>query len=163
MLPIEYEKLCFPFISLSFCRLIILVGSGVTFDLHAGVHCHTNSFINILLILHQSYNFIRFEPLLWFQGQVVKSKTGAIIFEVPWLKMIVWVMGVLRRTVVGDWCFNNLCGSHLQSHLSPVTQMIIFYQSMLLLGSNHFLIHWEYVSIYKHLELNLVREGLYKL
>ena len=64
MLPIEYEKLFSPFISLSFCGLIILVGSGVTVDLHAGVHCHTNNFINILLILHQSYNFIRFEPLL---------------------------------------------------------------------------------------------------
>ena len=64
VLPIEYEKLCFPFVSLSFFRLIILVGSGVTVDLHAGVHSHTNNFINILLILHQSYNFIRFEPLL---------------------------------------------------------------------------------------------------
>ena len=34
---------------------------------------------------------------------------------IPWLKMIIWVNGVLRRTVFGDWRFDNLCGSHLQS------------------------------------------------
>ena len=33
----------------------------------------------------------------------------------PWLKKIIWVIGVLRRTVVSDWRFDNLCGSHLQS------------------------------------------------
>ena len=33
------------------------------------------------------------------------------------LKMIIWVNGVLRRTVVGDWRFDTLCGSHLQSSL----------------------------------------------
>ena len=43
MLPIGYEKLCFPFISLIFCTL--LVGSSVTVDLHASVHCHANNFI----------------------------------------------------------------------------------------------------------------------
>ena len=43
MLPIEYEKLCFPFTSLSFYRL--LVGSGVTVDLHASVHCYSNNII----------------------------------------------------------------------------------------------------------------------
>jgi len=43
-----------------------------------------------------------------------------------------------------------------------VTQMIIFNQGILLLGSKPFLIYREY-SICKHLELNLVRKGLYKL
>lgn len=33
----------------------------------------------------------------------------------PWLKMIIWVIWVLRRTVVWDWRFDKLCGSHLQS------------------------------------------------
>ena len=33
--------------------------------------------------------------------------------NIPWLKKIIWVMGVLRRTVVSDWRFDNLCGSHL--------------------------------------------------
>ena len=37
--------------------------------------------------------------------------------NIPWLKMIVWVTGILRRTVVDDWCFDNLCGSHLRSYL----------------------------------------------
>ena len=35
--------------------------------------------------------------------------------NIPWLKKIIWVIGVLRRTVVIDWRFDNLCGSHLQS------------------------------------------------
>ena len=37
--------------------------------------------------------------------------------SVPWLKKILWVIGVLRRTVVSDWRFDNLCGSHLQSQV----------------------------------------------
>ena len=32
---------------------------------------------------------------------------------VPWLKTIIWVIGALRRTVVRDWRFDKLCGSHL--------------------------------------------------
>ena len=32
----------------------------------------------------------------------------------PWLKKIIFVIGVLKRTVVSDWRFDNLCGSHLQ-------------------------------------------------
>ena len=35
----------------------------------------------------------------------------------PWLKSIMWVTGVLRRTVVGNQRFDNLCRSHLQSSL----------------------------------------------
>ena len=37
--------------------------------------------------------------------------------NIPWLKKIIWVIGVLRRTVVSDWHFDNLCGSHLQSQV----------------------------------------------
>ena len=39
----EYVKLCFPFISLSFCRL--LVGLAVTIVLHASVHWATLIFL----------------------------------------------------------------------------------------------------------------------
>ena len=38
--------------------------------------------------------------------------------KTPGLKIIVWVTGVLRRTVFGDRRSNNLCGSHLQSQLT---------------------------------------------
>ena len=31
---------------------------------------------------------------------------------------MIWVTGVLRRTVVSDWCFDNLCRSHLQSQVT---------------------------------------------
>ena len=58
MLPIEYGKLCFPFISVSFCRF--LVGSGVTVDLHASVHCHTNNFI-CSYYCNIKASFIRFD------------------------------------------------------------------------------------------------------
>ena len=37
--------------------------------------------------------------------------------DIPWLKKIIWVIGVLRKTVVSDWHFDNLCGSHLQSQV----------------------------------------------
>ena len=45
---------------------------------------------------------------------------------------------------------------------TPVTQMTIFTQGILLLGSKHFVTHWEY-CICKLLELSLVRKGRYKL
>jgi len=32
--------------------------------------------------------------------------------------MIIWVTGVLRMAVVGNWRFDNLCRSHLQSDLT---------------------------------------------
>ena len=35
-----------------------------------------------------------------------------------WLKKIIWVIGVLRRTVVSDWRFDNLCRSHLQTQVA---------------------------------------------
>ena len=34
--------------------------------------------------------------------------------------MIIWVTGVLRGTVVGDWHCDNLCGSHLQGKSGAV-------------------------------------------
>ena len=39
------------------------------------------------------------------------------MISILWLKKIIWVTGVLRRTVVSDWCFDNLCRSHLQNQI----------------------------------------------
>ena len=36
--------------------------------------------------------------------------------SISWLRMIIWVTEVMKRTVVGDWRFDNFCGSHLQGH-----------------------------------------------
>ena len=47
----------------------------------------------------------------------MESRTLDNIINKPWLKKIIWVTGVLRRTVVIDWRFDNLCGSHLQSQV----------------------------------------------
>ena len=46
-----------------------------------------------------------------------ETKIWATIKRVPWLKNIIWVIGVLRSTVVSDWCFDILCGSHLLSQV----------------------------------------------
>ena len=85
----------------------------------------------------------------------------------PWLKKIIWVIGVLRRTVVSDINVSTTCAKaifrvtcgvtwlwrRLPQRLSkrqslttvllrtPITQIFVFNQGMLLLGSNHFLIN----------------------
>ena len=38
---------------------------------------------------------------------------GEAVLNLLWLKKIIWVIGVLRRTVVCNWRFDNLCRSHL--------------------------------------------------
>ena len=43
-----------------------------------------------------------------------------------WLKKIIWVIAFLRRTVVSDWRFDNMCGSHLLS----LTLMTLFHLSL---------------------------------
>ena len=39
--------------------------------------------------------------------------------------VIVRVSVVLKRTVVGDWRFDNLCGSHLQSQVESSCQSMM--------------------------------------
>ena len=41
------------------------------------------------------------------------------------MKKIIWVIGVLRRAVVGDLCFDNLCGSHLSESSDTYSQLKI--------------------------------------
>ena len=45
------------------------------------------------------------------------NQNDVALYYTPWLKKIIWVTGVLRRNVVGDWCFDNLCQSHLHSQV----------------------------------------------
>ena len=52
-----------------------------------------------------------FRNLFFKEGWLRDSKLW------PWLKKIIWVIWVLRKTVVCDWRFDKLCGSHLQSKL----------------------------------------------
>ena len=40
--------------------------------------------------------------------------------------VIVQVRVVFRKTVVGDWCFDYLSGSHLQSQVKSGRQMMVF-------------------------------------
>ena len=43
--------------------------------------------------------------------------------------MIIWVRVVFRKIVVGDWCFDYLRGSHLQSQVKSRHQMMVYYPS----------------------------------
>ena len=47
-------------------------------------------------------------------ANIILSKQVSPRSNIPWWKKMIWVIGVLRRTAVGDWRFDNLCGSHLQ-------------------------------------------------
>ena len=58
-------------------------------------------------IIHDDFNQAFSRVRKWFEPRS----------SIPWLKKIIWVIGVLRRTVFSDWRFDNLCGSHLQSQV----------------------------------------------
>jgi len=60
-----------------------------------------------------------YQILIWIiTSKIITTVTIIIIIIIiPWLQKIIWVIGVLRRTVVGDWHFDNPYGSHLQGHL----------------------------------------------
>jgi len=60
---------------------------------------------------------------------------SSITCKLPWLKKIIWVIGVRGRTFVSDWRFDNLCGSHLQSH-------VYFHLEL-----SHWLHYWKMVAI----------------
>ena len=68
------------------------------------------------LVKSESYSSLNYFRIL-SQLQNIYSFHGDVPSTIIhlWLKMIIWVIGVLRRTVVGDWRFDNLRGSHLDS------------------------------------------------
>ena len=77
-------------------------------------------------------------------GFVIDGLSDERFLTVPWLKKIIWAIGVLGRTVVRNWRFDNLCRSHLQSQLVVIP---FFNQDMLLLGSNRFLVFLTFIHI----------------
>ena len=61
--------------------------------------------------------------------QIFMFSQTPYISDMPWLKVIIWETGVLRRTVVGDWFFYE-CGSHRQSRVeTSVANKSPFYDS----------------------------------
>ena len=88
-----------------------------------------------------------------------------------WLKKIIWVTGILRRTVAGDWRFDNLCRGHLQSQdgfatgcwnvsrqqqsfsRPPVTEVIFFNQVHFIPGFKSFSCHDSKFFFRFHLSL----------
>ena len=61
------------------------------------------------------------EKRIPWQGTLTKLHISQLYLEtrmfIPRLKKTVWVIGILRRTVVSDWRFDNLCGGYLQSQV----------------------------------------------
>ena len=75
-----------------------------------------------------------------------------VIDSKPLMKVIIWVTGVLRRTVVGDWRFDNLCISHQQQSFSGLQSprwSLIFQSWYVTPGFKPliFLIWWEKIKI----------------
>ena len=54
-----------------------------------------------------------------------------IILLITWLKKIIWAIGILRRSVVCVWRFDNLCRSH---HESQVIVLVLVEKSKSLMG-----------------------------
>jgi len=64
---------------------------------------------------YMSVTFLRWDAILLssvFKKMVINKEMALTRSNIAWLKMIIWVSGVLIKTVVGEWCFDNLCGSH---------------------------------------------------
>ena len=62
---------------------------------------------------------------------------------IPGLKKIIWVTGVLRKIVVGDWHFDNLWGSHFQRHSLRNKQIFSLPSSKTKRYQNSFIMHFS--------------------
>ena len=64
--------------------------------------------------------------------------------KIPWLKKIIWVIGVLRRTVafVSDWRFDNLCRSHLKSQVIVLVENSKTMASDLIAHQDFWIFNW---------------------
>ena len=76
---------------------------------HSGTLCCQSGFWSICGSEFFIQMFLNLEHFNTLSGSCIT------IDLIPWLKKIIWVIGVLRRTLVSDWCFDNRCGSHRQS------------------------------------------------
>ena len=67
-------------------------------------------------------SYARYLLLLKYQGLGHSRRRGVVLFVLQWtcymFGVIVRVRIVFRKTAVGDWLFDYLSGSHLQSHVS---------------------------------------------
>ena len=90
--------------NLHFENLVVRLYSSVQSFLSHRMNFHkmsrSSSHLSIFTIAHYwERNFIIFK--------------GEAVLNLPCSKKIIWVIGVLRRTVVCNWRFDNLCRSHL--------------------------------------------------
>ena len=62
--------------------------------------------LNIILVLYETNDW-----------NILLQRYCSGLASQALVEKVIWVIGVLRRTVVIDWRFDNLCGSHLQSQV----------------------------------------------
>ena len=73
-------------------------------------------FIKKSIMYHVFFFHIAFVDFILFLKVFLLSEV-LNFSKFPWLKKNMWVIGVLRKTVVCDWRFDNLCGSNLHSQV----------------------------------------------
>ena len=79
-------------------------------------HAHNAMKSNFPILTHATpWNAYHNNLSKWFEPRSISSSY--------W--MIVRVRVVLKRTVVGDWRFDNLSGSHLQSQVNSICQSMM--------------------------------------
>ena len=76
------------------------------------------------------YAFTNGYSIYWPIKSLTRVFEFSTDYKLSWLKKIIWVIGVLRRTVARDWPFDNLCGS-FRTGCRNVSNVTIF-----LLGSS---------------------------
>ena len=94
----------------------------------------------IIQLPNTQYLTIFFSNRGEWEAKYLPSREAAVLFcfshysplwewIIPWLKKITWVIGVLRRTVVCDWRFDNLCGIHLHESQVIVSNVQLLWDS----------------------------------
>mgnify|MGYP007058637632 CR=1 FL=1 len=122
-------------------------------ELHAPTHLFLSCWGCAKMAWHSSSLRWRDTPLNFVKQLSLHNS------KLLWLKKIIWVTGILRRTVAGDWRFDNLCRGHLQSQdvfstgcwnvshqttvllKTPVTEVIFFNQVYVTPGFKLFSYH----------------------
>ena len=102
--------------------------------------------------------------MVWNTGHFAEKTFRTSLFEqvlnCSSYSVIVRVSVVLKRTVVGDWRFDNLCGSHLQSQgFKPFTLLSfeLFAKFLIVILHNYYNLHNNYnIIIYINIKVILI-------
>ena len=100
------------------------INNETTYQMGWNMNMYRTTTNNVLTLFHPFHGIRQHYFFLYnFYSNliIIASKCNSSSYRV-----IVWVRVVLKRTVVGDWRFNNLSGSHLQSQVNSAGQSLMF-------------------------------------